>query len=66
MSIEPPFNSRYRRYRVKVADPHIVREYVVTAPDRDTAWRYVTLHRDELTPDDEHTTGGVYWAAADG
>jgi hypothetical protein len=54
------------RFRVKVAEPRKVREYVVTAKDRDSAWRYVTLHRDDLTPDDEYIEpGGVYWAASD-
>lgn len=63
MSSDPPSDSP--RFRVKVADPHTVREYVVAAKDRDAAWRYVTLYRDDLTPDDEHAAGGVYWAAID-
>jgi hypothetical protein len=53
------------RYRVKVAAPHTIREYVVEAKDRDAAWRAVHLHRDDLAPVDEYEAGGVFWAAAE-
>ena len=55
------------KVRVRTAESHTIREYVVEAASRDDAWLHVHEHETELTPERVFTAaGGVYWAKVKG